>query len=553
MAAIDGFLVAESLGGHDNAANLTALDLYDPALYLDFQTVIGYDATPAAILGQTVYSLGSQPAFAVNGFLVNSFEADYYDRIHIAPDLFNVGALLTAQQRDFTVWNAYRVPKTLTSITGQSVEGIALFDSDPPPTTFAATEERSYSLTVDPEGPPQIDGRYLFDFAGESVDSIIRIIGQRVAIFPFIPTPDFTETLEWLTEIASTRLGEQRMAMRDAPRQFFDLRCYLDNRSQSQFKVLAKAWAHNQFGVPAWIEHTKGVTVASGASTIYVDTTIADYRPGGLAIIWESVDRHEAVEIDQVYADRITLARTTLASYASAIVAPVVFSVAIDGLNLDRIDRMNAFGSVKFMAMQNEAYHLTPSTIYKGRDVLTDENCIVGSITERLYRPVIEVDNGQGPVIIDTAQDYTGHSQTLGRIATDRAAIWALRRWLHYRQGKQKSFWLPSNNHDIRVTGQVTEFQTTLDTENVGLGIYGEFPISIRIQSVHGTFYRDITAASASAITIDSAIGEHAVDDFILIDFMTLVRFNSDRITINYEAGRVAKTTIPLMSVNDAI
>ena len=161
------------------------------------------------------------------------------------------------------------------------------------------------------------------------------------------------------------------------------------------------------------------------------------------------------------------------------------------------------------------------------------------------------MDNGQGPVVIDTAQDYTGHSQTLGRIATDRAAIWALRRWLHYRQGKQKSFWLPSNNSDIVVTGQVTEFQTTLDTENVGLGIYGEFPISIRIQSVHGTFYRDITDASATAVTIDSAIGEHAVEDFILIDFMTLVRLNSDRITINYEAGRVAKTTIPLMSVND--
>ena len=552
MAVIDGFLVAESIGGHDNAANLTALDLYDQALYLDFRTVIGYDVDNA-ILGARVRDLGAQPAFAINGFLSKSFESDYYDRIHIAPDLFNVGALLTAQQREFTVWNAYRVPKTLTSITGQSVEGIALFDSNPPPTTFAATEERSYSLTVDPEGPPQIDGRYLFDFVGEAIDSVVRIIGQRVAIFPFIPTPDFTETLEWMTDISSTRLGEQRMALRDAPRQSFDYRVYLDNRAHSQYKVLGKAWAHNQFGVPVWIEHTKGLTIAAGASTIYVDTTIADYRAGGVAIIWQSTDAYEAIEIDQVYTDRIVLLRTVINSYSNAFVAPMIFAIAKDGLNIDRIDRTNAFGSVKFMSMENRAYPSTPATVYKGYDVLTDPNCLVGSLTERMHRPTVEVDNGQGPVVVDTQQDYTNHAQTLGRIATDRASIWALRQWLHYRRGKQKAFWLPSHNLDLVVTAQVTESQTLLETENVGLGIYGEFPISVRIHTTKGTFYRDITGASSTAVTIDSPIGEHAPEDFIRIDFMTLVRFNSDKITITYQSGRAAKLNIPLMSVNDEL
>jgi hypothetical protein len=555
MADINAVKVSGGLGNHNVIPYWgKTLDGFDADTHLDFQINISSDALPS--LHSTATRIEALAHVrALSAYKTTHYADDYYERIHIKPNYINIGNLLTEQVRNFTVWNAFYAPKTLQTVEQLNDEGLQLTQPEPPPTSFASLEERTYTVNVTLTGAPVIDAQYRFQFLGLDYVGAVRIVGNRVVVFPFLPHLESTERLKWLTDIIKTRQGEQRIAMRVAPRQEFDYRYTLDELEFSTLKIIAGGWSFRVWALPVWIEAEYDKSITEGAEQILTDTTTADYRAGDVALIYSDYQTFEVVEIDQVLADRITLVRPVLASYQGAAVMPIRFARTPEGVSILRTGAGLQEVSARFAVDDNiDLSAQAPSyPTYKGQPVVTDRSFVLSrSLNERIHRPIIEVDNGQGAVIVETQQDYTDFAQTINYLAEDKSELWDLRTWLHSRYGRQKAFYIPSFNRDIQPLEPTTELQTSVQIEPILLDLYGELPKSIMIFFKDGsTLFREIigtqTVNGIASITIDSAIGERALEDFDMISFLSLVRLNADTITIRHD--KYSQLSVPVMEV----
>jgi len=555
MAVIDAVKVSGGIGNHNTIPYWgKTLDGFDAGTHLDFQANISGDTLPS--LHSTVTRVEALAHVrAISGYKTTHYVDDYYERIHIKPSYINVGNLLTEQVRHFTVWNAFYAPKTLQTVEQLNGEGLTLTQPEAAPTSFAALEERTYTVNVTLSGAPTIDAQYRFQFLGLDYVGTVRVIGNRVVVFPFLPHLESTERMKWLTDIIKTRRGEQRIAMRVAPRQEFDCRYTLDELEFSTLKTIAGGWSFRVWAVPVWIEAEYDKNITSDAEQIMVDTTTADYRAGGVALIYSDYQTFEVIEIDQVLADRITLVRPVLDSYQGAAVMPVRFARTPEGVSIMRTGAGLQEVSARFAVDDNiDLSAQAPSyPAYKGQPVVTDRSFVLSrSLNERIHRPIVEIDNGQGTVVVETRQDYTDFARTINYLAENKAELWDLRTWLHSRYGRQKAFYIPSFNRDIQPLEPTTELQTSIQIEPILLDLYGQLPKAIMIFFKGGeTLFRDVigtqTVNGIATITLDSAIGERALEDFDMISFLSLVRLNADTITIRHD--KHSQLSAPVMEV----
>lgn len=555
MAVIDAVKVSGGLGDHNVLPYWgERLDGFDVGTYLDFQANISADVLPSLRSAVTRVEAWAHVR-AISAHKTTHYVDDYYERIHIQPSYIDIGNLLTEQVREFTVWNAFYAPKTLQAVEQLNDDGLLLTQPEEPPTSFAPLEERTYTINITLSGSPVIDAQYRFQFLGLDYVGAVRIVGNRVVVFPFLPHLEVTERLQWLTDIIKTRRGEQRIAMRVAPRQEFDYRYTLDELEFSTLKIIAGGWSFRVWSLPVWIEAEYDKNITAGADQIMLDTATADYRAGGVALIYSDYRTFEVVEIDQVLSDRITLVRPVLASYLGAAVMPVRFARTPDGVSVTRIGAGLQEVTARFAVDDNaDLSAQAPSyPTYKGQPVVTDRSFILSSgLNERIHRPILEVDNGQGPISVETQQDYTDFAQTINYFAENKSELWALRTWLHSRYGRQKAFYIPSFNRDVQPLEPTTELQTSIKIEPILLDLYGQLPKSIMIFFKDGeTLFRDVvgtqTVNGTATITLDSAIGERELDAFDMISFLSLVRLNADTITIRHD--KHSQLSAPVMEV----
>lgn len=548
---LSGLINSLSYGGHDNLSYWIIQDLFDPATALTYGEAEG-------LLSKTQSYTYVQPSANGRlqvGTLNKTYVDDYYERIHILPNPVEMGNLLSEQTRSLFVWNAYFTPKSLDSLTGSNLDGIDVAAPTPAPTTFQGLEEREYVLNISTVGPPAIDGSLSFSFEGVVV--VVGITGQRVVLFRWRPTAEVTEKLEWKTNILQTRVAEQRIGLRTAPRQFFSFGFVLTDSNLSDIKTAAQEFVYRSWGCPMWHEQDR-VTVAEGSTLIALDTTTADYRDGGLLMLWESEDNTAALEIDTVTATTITLKYPAEQTWSNAIITPLRLSYMTNGVTVSRMGAGLNTMSVDFRVADNITLANTATyPTYKGYDVLSDGNILMSDISERIIRPVVEFDNGSGPIVIETTQDYNRFGKTVGKLTQGREELWDWRTWLHSRYGRQKAFWLPTWASDFTVITDVTEFATTLDVRTTGAATFSTVPFYIMIQLESSVLYREVTNVESLAgyerLTIDSAIGEAPVGSFVFVCRMSLCRFDSDNIEIVHNSTIFTTSSIPAIEVPDGV
>lgn len=551
MAVILATITSFGIGGIDQLPNLIqdSFGAYDS---LDVGGVLG----DVSSVEQYVFVNAQANTDSVSSTMATSYYDDFYNRIHISPNPVEMGNLLSEQTRSLFVWNAYFSTKSLDSLTGTGLDGIDVVAPTPAPTTFKGLEEREYVLNISIVGPPAIDGSLYFDFEGIIIT--VGITGQRVVLFRWRPSAQVTEKLEWKTNILQTRVSEQRIGLRTAPRQFLSFGFVLTDSSLSDIKTASQDFVYRAWGCPMWHEQDR-VTVTEGATIISIDTTTADYRDGGLLMLWESENNTAALEIDTVTDTTITLKYPAEQDWIDAIITPLRISYMTNGVNISRMGaRLNSM-SIDFRIADNITLTSTATyPTYKGYDVLADGNIIMSDISERIIRPIIEFDNGSGPVVIETTQDYNRLGKTVGKLTQGRQELWDWRTWLHSRYGKQKAFWLPTWVADFTVLTDVTEFDTFLDVRTTGATTFSTVPFYIMIRLNDGSiFYRDVTnvedLGTYERLTIDLAIGVVSVSDIDLVCLMSLCRFDSDNIEIMHNSTNYTTSNVPAIEVPDAV
>ncbi len=551
MTIISGALGSSPIGYEDNPYLSGDLSSYAWSAFEPTPHVAGAEFLAGAYSAfrSTKNGLGS-----IAGSVGHSFRLDYYDRIHVTPALFDVGNLTSSQTRELYVWNAYHdAPHLLSEIAEYNTDGINLAQPEFPPTYLAPLEERTYTVNITTNGPPDIDARYEFVF-DDGVYSV-GIRGSRVVAWAFVPQRRHTERLEWQTDVIASFNGEQRLALRNAPRQSFEMTFLLDQYQFARARAVATNWAHRVYGVPVWSELSYVGPLEAGAMFIAADTRWADYRPNDLVVLIDG-DKYLTVETTTVSPTGVGLKLPLPTSFDSAYMAPVRFARAPSGIQFERDASDITTAKATFVVTRNVSLAADIGLPkYRGKDVLNNPLVIVGSMNERVSRAVDEFDNGSGPIVVDIRNNWVQSRRVLTFDLMDRAERWAARQWLHAVKGKQKSFWLPTWNSDLILAQDAPSGQSLLVVRPIG---YPEHYTvrDVMVRKTDGTvLYLRILSGGASPdgserLVLESPLTQELrAADVEIISFLDHVRFDTDQITITHLDANRATINAPVVEV----
>lgn len=375
-------------------------------------------------------------------------------------------------------------------------------------------------------------------------------------IWPFVPLDGMVEALEWRTDVIRAKSAEQRLALRNAPRQSFEFTHVFHPRQYAIARALAYGIGIQDLFAPVWTEHTALGIVAQGATYLTFDTSYADYRSGGWALLWDTDELFEAVAIAAVSSGGITLSAPVSENYQDAYVMPLRIARTSQGLTLTRTDPELVQAKIAFEAIDGIDLGVDPGyPDYRGHDVMTDASVIAGGLEERVLRESEIIDNDVGVPALDPLYTYQTERFTLSWQVITRQELWDLRRWLHSRRGKQKGFWLPTWNHDFELLQDIGASDTTLTVRAIGYpDHYGVRDIMIRTLTGQHYYTRILSGAAGASgeeiLQLESALGvslaRASIDRISLLHF---VRFAADRVEILHRADLGASVVVPCEEV----
>ncbi|QFR59608.1 hypothetical protein P6F33_gp07 [Pseudomonas phage Quinobequin-P09] len=327
-----------------------------------------------------------EPKTASVAWRMPTFLDDYYFRVHVKPGVIALGNLLSSQIRTVEVWSAHLSSKLLSSIGQVGTEGITFTQPVVPPTYFAALESRTYTINISTNGPPIVDAVYSFHFPSET--PTLTVTGRRVVLWPFVPDTGYDETMEWKTDLLDSFNNEQRLALREAPRQSFSHKFLLDEQQFSRAKAISTQWAHRVYGIAVWDEVTpllNGLT--AGSSFIAFDTANADYRDDDLIMLWASDTNLAALEITTVTPTGVNLKLPLDKSWPKCYIAPLRFARTLSGVEYSRAANKYITAKAQFLVTQNKDLGDNGTfPTYRGKPVMTDRSAVVGDLSEKIVR-----------------------------------------------------------------------------------------------------------------------------------------------------------------------
>lgn len=488
-----------------------------------------------------------------NQVLLGTIGDEWFNRIHIIPSSLDFGNLLSSQQVEVEVWNGHFDAKTLASIVGTDVTGVTLGEPGATPLGYAIFESKIYTVTVSMDGPPSLDGSYLFDFTTES--SSLSLTGKRVIVFPFRPERNHSESLEWLTDIIKTKAGEQRMALRISPRRLFSAEYKIDEYGYSRIKAMTSGWSNRLFAIPVWIDYVRLGAVASGQTVIPFDTTSGEFGgDGDLALLFDDDLNYEAISIIGNDGSGLEIYPATTKSYTNAICMPVTLAYMEGGFSATRNRSGVVRGNTTFRTTDVPDLSASPWPQLRGADIIVDPNITVGESGDNVFIEVETLDALVGKQELIMTRDFSGLKQTLGIRCISRAEIWEMKKWIHSIGGKIKPFFIPTWSEDLTLVQDITAAATSLLVKPINYtSFYGERDIIIILND--GSYYtRKATGGGVSSgndiIVLDTSIGvDVQMVDVYKICFLSHSRFDSDNIEFSYSGTISAEIKIPIVEI----
>jgi len=496
---------------------------------------------------------------------------DWFEDYHVIPRVLDLGNVLGTTTAALVIHSAYRrTTGSWTGFTNNAGAGVELSGEPALSATMYVHEDYGFSVVVSTNGPASVDSTLDFIFDGTTTISV-PITLQRLVLFPVRPEIPYRETLSFLTDIIRSDDGsEQRIAVRKNPRQLFEWNVALDTGTfdQSRVNTLLFDWQGRVWGVPIWHEQTKLTAAASsGVTSFTVDSTAdADYRVGGLFLVYTDAQTFDVLEVSATTATTITAATASGASHAvNAVVCPLRTGVMESNVASSRYPTLDQTLRVLFRVKDNEANIGDTSAFssYNSKVLLDGCNVMRGAtVPENFITNLAILDNNTGQVYQNPIWSRGKRSSSLTLSAHTKAEVWDTRQLFHALRGRQVSFYLPTFAKDLLPDNDLTSGSPDLDIVNVGyVGFTQDRQPKDRlwIRLNDGTTYtrRVLSSATTSAtretLTLDanwpSNISQASIDR---ISFLEEVRLDSDEIEVLHERGnRVVFFSAPTITTFD--
>lgn len=509
------------------------------------------------------------PVFAAFSTVLPDGMGDYwFDRLHILPRSLVLGNILTTITRQLDIYNAFLFEShDLQAFINNAGLGTSITDLPTLPYTIPPQESLLLTLEVTPDGAPTINTTLDFD-TDEPYLLQIPIQGTRIVMFPFEPEAPLTERIQFLTDILEAKDGtEQRVSLRLAPRQEFDLKLLREDGPERQkVDFLLFDWQSRVFGLPIWTEPAYVTSpITAGQTSVNVDdTTLSDFRAGGLAIVFETEDKFDALEVASVGPTVINFNTPILNNYATGVrVMPLRTAITSQPAQEKKWAVNLAEFNLTMRVLDNNVDLSSTSgwPTYNSKVLLSDPNAIDTTLDGNITRQITVFDSaGTGKFSQSSTWNRARHGSAKTFITRTRSALWSVRRLLHALRGSQVSFYLPTFTKDLTLATTYLSGASAMTLVNVGYARYAKQrtpKVDIRITLNNGTvFTRTITASAeldtlTEQITLNATIGQNILTtDVARIEFLEKVRIDNEEITIEHRSSNgEAKIGFPVKVV----
>lgn len=374
-------------------------------------------------------------------------------------------------------------------------------------------------------------------------------------LWSFIPQREFTESLEWKTDITKAKGSEEAIALRETPRQGFMFKHLMNPQQFSRAKAFTYGSSQNETLIPMWQDFETVGNLPVATNIVNCDTTVMDITAGGYAVLLDEDDAFEILQVDSVSGTSVTFAEPTTRSYAHAIIAPARAVWFAQPVEFSRGADDYVTVNVRFEAVVTS--DLPSGAVfpaYRGFDVMTDRNVVVGDARERLVREVDVIDSLTGVLAKFPTRSYPMHSMTVSWDTLTRQELWRIRRWLHRCKGRRNGFWFPSWNQDLVLAEDISAGSNNITVQPVG---YPEFYgiRDVMIQTFSGAqYFRRVLGGTSGVggevLTLNAPLGVSLVKAEVeMIMFMNFVRLDADRVEIKHRAARGASISTLVVEV----
>lgn len=521
-----------------------------------------YRAEPSSAELIITYSEGSltnnyPPSFlstSFNGVVSTSFKDDFYYKIRYLPVSLNVGSLTSKQSRELYVFNGFFEDKTLENLLLTNNEGITI-NGPSTPSIYKPLQLSLYDISIDVDGPATIDANITFDWETPLVDFTIRVFGSRSIAIPYLFQPGTVENLDWKTQVLTSDNGsEKRIRLRNSPRQSFNISLNTPNGSHITLDNILYAWRGNIFALPVSTETRKSLSAtATNSSVINVNTDYANFRVGGIAIVYYSSILFEIFQIESFTQNQMIADRDfSKVIPVGSLVMPAI-SAKLNGPPKRILNGYSAALQAEFTSISNNTLETVASNVqYKGVDVLTDEVYLQGDLaTDSYERDVVNLDYQTGLQEVFNPWENTKINRSITVWMDSLEEVWDFKLWLHRRAGKLIPFYTPTfeNDFDIVNTGVIGATFNVIDEGQ--LTLTGN-RLSIAVSTKQGWQFADIVPPITQngnylSITLNSAINL----DRTQINYMSYFdrkRLSADNIDITWHGNFKASSTFNIVT-----
>lgn len=389
--------------------------------------------------------------------------------------------------------------------------------------------------------------------AGDGIFNYISLEADYLpAMLAAQPEAPASEQLSWTTDVSVSKNGlEERIQVQTAPRQQFE---YTYPATAVRKTVLFNTvWGSlgKEWLVPIWPQAQFLGAVSAGVTTLPGVDTEAEFRPAGLALLWQSEAVWQVVGVQSSGSGAVVLSTVTQA-FDSAWLMPLRKGAILDNVTRELTGHEASF-RISYVILDNEALAPAAPAQYLSDDVYTDESMMKGDrASDDMLSNLDVFDPGMSALVF--YQNWThsklAHSQRV--VCEDRAEAWALREFLHRRAGKYRAFWQPSFENDLRLesTGSIVStvrfakddyLRHAADRVHLAFDVNGSW------------MFRAVTNATqfdpdTVELTLDTALNV-AADTVRRVCWLGLKRLNTDRIEIQYPGGGTAETEFRLLEI----
>lgn len=480
----------------------------------------------------------------------------FYNRILIEPAAIDFGSIVSDQEADIEIFNGYLVSSTLSDLVETNFDSGLTLTAESTPVAYLPLEEKTYTVKATLNGPPQTDAILTFDWLSPIPDISIPITGSRIVLLPVTYRDKVKETLMFKTDVMNSYNGtEQRVMIRQNPRHRLAIRAYLNKDDRFRVENLIYGWRGRIWAIPMWPEARYGSPITEGDLTVYVDTTYADFRVDGLAVVYEHSRKFDVFQIASKTGTSLTLDRGVNDDYDNPIVMPIRSARMVK----DPVRKTTGYDAILEAILEvtdNLAYPAAASAIqFNGEDTFFMEplQTTADGAPDRYEHRVDLMDNTTGVIEQFTPWNFLRVNREFELIIEGPQDIWEMREWLYRRAGKLRPFYMPTYENNMRLLSQGT-ITDSFVVEEDAFSTQSSARNHIAIKLTDGSYlFRTVIASEINVdgntdITVDPSLNIQA-EDVDEINFFGLKRLTSDEIDITWMPNNVVSVVIPITEV----